>query len=584
MPELTAIGSEPDQRWQRPLPETEPVRIGRSPRNGWKIPWDISISREHADLIWQNGQLSVICLDTARNPVEYKGKHLKSAYVRIGESFQIGTTKFVLSQSEDAKEAASLLEAKAFGQEELKQIEFRDASRQMELIAQLPQIIAATKTDEDFAVQLVRLLLDALPRAEAAAVIRYPDLSKIESGQPLVMRWDSRAEMTTRFKPSRKLVKTALTDAKSVLHIWSGGAGSDPFTISGNLDWAICTPILGDACKGWCLYVSGASTGGVTSEKLKSDVRFTELISQFIGSIRQLRQLEKTHADMKQFFSPTVMETLSTDQATTLLVPKESDITVIFCDVRGFSKMTEQARQNLIALLERVSQALGVMTRGIVKYDGIIADFQGDAALGFWGWPVALDDGPLPACRAALAIYDGFSRAMTEAGHPLADFRIGIGISHGRAVAGKIGSTEQSKIGVFGPVVNLGSRLEGMTKQLRVPILIDDATAEYVRNVLTSGEARCRRLGKFQPSGMNTSLVISELLPPAEQSEYTNLYLTDFESAVECVTSGDWSLALDLLRRMPQSDGARTFLHDYLTQHRGIPPAGWDGVIRLSSK
>ncbi len=79
----------------------------------------------------------------------------------------------------------------------------------------------------------------------------------------------------------------------------------------------------------------------------------------------------------------------------------------------------------------------------------MVGDFHGDAAMGFWGWPLPQTDAVVRACRAALAIRSAFEAA--EAGSPLADFRIGIGIASGRAVAGKIGTIDQVKVTVFGP-------------------------------------------------------------------------------------------------------------------------------------
>src|SRR5205807_10657676 len=133
----------------------------------------------------------------------------------------------------------------------------------------------------------------------------------------------------------------------------------------------------------------------------------------------------------------------------------------------------EAAGNDLAGLLDRVSQALGVMTRHISAHGGVIGDFQGDAAMSFWGWPVASDDDPLNGCRAALEIRAEFAEAARTAGHPLADFRMGIGLARGKAVAGRIGTGEHFVFTAFGPVVNLASRLEGMTKQVHLPIVID---------------------------------------------------------------------------------------------------------------
>ena len=82
-------------------------------------------------------------------------------------------------------------------------------------------------------------------------------------------------------------------------------------------------------------------------------------------------------------------------------------------------------------------------------------------------------------------------------------------------MAGKIGTVDQVKVTVFGPVVNLASRLEGMTKILRAPILLDEATAAAVRRQVPREVARVRRLAVVRPYGLDTPLEVSELLPPA---------------------------------------------------------------------
>ena len=84
---------------------------------------------------------------------------------------------------------------------------------------------------------------------------------------------------------------------------------------------------------------------------------------------------------------------------------------MLFCDLRGFSRQSERHAGDLLGLLQRVSQALGVMTHHIREQGGVVGDFQGDAAMGFWGWPLAQHDAVLRTCRAALAIRAEFEAA-----------------------------------------------------------------------------------------------------------------------------------------------------------------------------
>lgn len=590
MLEIVAIGPEASQKWRHAMPEGQTVRLGRSPRSGWAVPWDLRISREHVDLDYYDGRLRVRCLETALNPIYRNGACAKEFLLEPGDEFRIGGTVFRLEASADSKVVG--LQSKydapmaeySYKQEDVEAFDFRHADHRLEVLWNLPRIISVSRTDEEFAQHLVGLLLDGVPRAEAAAVVQHSD-DPTERARPLMMRLDARSDDSVRFRPSRKLILSALERGESLLHFWNeDGSQSNNFTVSGDFDWAFCVPITERSSRGWALYVSGKlSPEANRMEDLNGDIRFTQFIAKVTGAIREVRTLERQQAGLGQYFSPKVMKTLSDARAEKLLSPRECDITVLFCDLRGFSRKAEQARQDLKELLRRCSEALDLMTNGILDHDGVIADFQGDAALGFWGWPV--DDGPLPALRAALAIAAGFHHAQHAAGHPLADFNVGIGIAHGRAIAGKIGTQAQAKIGVFGPVVNLAARLESMTKHLRVPILLDEATAEFARANLPASEGRLRKLGRVRPYGLETPLMLTQLLPPVEQdNSISDGRIIEYERAVEAVVEGRWGIALELLDQVPVFDRSKDFLMHFIAQHNYEPYAGWDGVIPMTSK
>src|SRR5262249_38482860 len=175
---------------------------------------------------------------------------------------------------------------------------------------------------------------------------------------------------------------------------------------------------------------------------LQADVKFAELVAEIVGSVRKLKHLERQQAGLRQFLPPAVLSAIGNESDPALLAPRESNVTVMFCDLRGFIPRAGTSPGDLEALLDRVSRALGVMTRHISAHGGVIGDFQGDAAMGFWGWPVGSEDDPLKACRAALAIRAEFVAASADPQHPLADFRIGIGLACGKAFAGRIGTGE----------------------------------------------------------------------------------------------------------------------------------------------
>lgn len=288
-------------------------------------------------------------------------------------------------------------------------------------------------------------------------------------------------------------------------------------------------------------------------------------------------------ATLALFFSPVVLRALRAADPEAVLRPREADLTVLFCDLRGFSREAE--RHALMPFLERVSRALGFMTRSIIREEGVIGDFHGDAAMGFWGWPFAQPDRASRVCRTALGIHALFEAAGQQPGDAGCPFRAGIGIASGRAVAGTIGTADQVKVTAFGPVVNLASRLEGMTKLLHAPILLDEATAQAVRAQVPATVARVRRLAVVRPCGLDTPLTVSELLPPAGPGcPLTDADLVQYEAALAAFVQGDWTTAAALLGDLPGYDHARDFLTATIARHGGSAPPQWDGVVALASK
>lgn len=596
MPDLIAQGVEAQQRWRRGLPLRQPVLLGRA-GGAWAVPWDSHISRQHVRLEWTGDRLDVARLSDARNPVYLRGEERSEFSLRPGEHFVIGQTTFTLADQRVSitVDAPEPVQQQSYSAQYLKQVQFRNPDHRIEVLSRLPDVISGAAGDLELFVRLVSMLLAGVPRADATAVVsverategQLDNENQSEHRPPVrVLHWDQRLMVDSDFQPSQGLIQEAVGQRRSVLHVWRGTevGGSQQFTESEKFDWAFCTPVLGKSCPGWGLYVAGrfnVELSGVPTSSdptdLREDVKFTELVAATLSSLRQMRLLEHRHASLSQFFSPVVLDTLAVEDPEVVLSPRETEVSVMFCDLRGFSLETERHADDLLGLLNRVSRALGVMTRQIRRQGGVVGDFQGDAAMGFWGWPLPQDDAVERTCRAALAV-----RAEFEA---TAGFRAGIGIATGNAVAGKIGTVDQVKVTVFGPVVNLASRLEGMTKTIRAAILLDEATAAAVRRQVPPDVARVRRLAIVRPYGLDTPLEVSQLLPP--ESEYPDLsdeQLALYESALDAFLSGSWPQAFRLLHQIPTEDRAKDFLTVYIAQHNRTPPPGWDGVIPLENK
>jgi adenylate cyclase len=585
MPDLLAQGPEPENRWQRTLPAS-PVTLGRGELCEWATPWDDSISRMHATLIWQDGKLLVRRNPSARNPLFYQGKKVDDASLAVGEYFLIGRTRFTLMASAPTGtvDLPSPLAEFTCSAEELHAVRYTDAADRIEVLAKLPAMIRFSPSEDEFHRQAAAVLLAGIPRADGAAVVWMDPRGSGDASEIKVRAFESRDNRAaTSFQPSRRLVQLALRKVRQpMMHRWESGQGGE-FTVSADFDWALCAPLPEDPAPGWALYAIGRSTMLPTAIDFqteaveKEDLKFAGLVADIFGSLRQVRDLQKRRTLLESFMCPQVLAALAYHDMEEVLKPRKTDVTVLFCDLRGFSRISEG--EVLEDICDRVSEALGVMTRNILDKEGVISDFQGDAAMGFWGWPFAGEGQVEQAARAALAIRREFQQFARRQDHPLANFSCGIGLAHGPAIAGRLGTLDQFKVGVFGPVVNLASRLESLTKVFGVPILVDEATAQQ----LPSTKIRVRRLARLQPYGMTREVFLHELMPRYEAGCLSDRDQADYEAALDHFQEGRWNEAQKLLE-MLRGDGPSQYLLRHIGEHGGRAPADWKGVIVAAAK
>ena len=561
--------------------------LGRDPQCEVVVAGDPQISRRHLEIVVAANQIAVRLLDQAKNPLFYGGHETRQCVVTPGRQFVVGATCCRLTSTMTAAASppsGSPIEEVSFSPAALAQVVYRDADRRLDALTQLPALIHGAPSEAELQRRLAQVLLAGVPRAEVAGVV-----SASPGG---AIRWleSVRRHETSGMVPlSQRLARTAIVERRqTVLHVWERTQPSSDYTTLQECDWALCAPVAGTTTEPWGLYLAGRLEGTGrenASNDLRAEAKFVGLMAEIVGSIRQLSALERRQAGLRKFLPPSVLAAMGDDTDPDRLSPRESLVTVLFCDLRGFSRRAESARNDLPALLQRVSEALGVMTSCISHEGGVIGDFQGDAAMGFWGWPVPAADDGLRACRAALAIRRAFHQARATPGHPLADFRVGIGLAQGRAVAGRIGTEEHFVFTAFGPVVNLASRLEGQSRTLRVPIVIDEALATAVRDQLPPREARLRCLARILPLGLDTPTLVHELLPgEGPDCPLTTAHLQAYDQAVDQFLAGDWERAWSTLRALPAEDEAQDFLTLQITQNNRQPPADWTGVIRMTAK
>ena len=214
-----------------------------------------------------------------------------------------------------------------------------------------------------------------------------------------------------------------------------------------------------------------------------------------------------------------------------------------------------------------------------------IADFQGDAALGFWGWPIAHDAPAVPAVVAIFRFVKFFEGAVAAEKGMLEGLSLGMGIATGTALAGQISTAQQSKIGVFGPIVNQGARLEGFSKMVGCKLCFDKETANQLRDSEISETCTIRHLGAVPPVGVDDGFDVFSLVTPEDTSMSADADITNvYERAWLAFPAGNWQAAQKLLAPLTGCDSPAAFLLNYIELRGPTAPSEEHCVIHLEKK
>ena len=609
MAELIAHGSSFENRWRRRLTPDQDIVLGRA-CHGFAVPWDNQISRQHVTLRFSDESLNVSKLPAAGNPIFFRGTETETFKLEHGEHFVIGETtfNFTVNQAMATVDVPNPIKQKTFSHQFLKQIRYRDADRRISVLNRLPDVIASAANEEDLLTKMVNTLLAGISSASAIGVVKY----QADADATEVIHWDRRSLSGRNFEASQRLIRQSVEGGDTVLHFWdksisqnNGGGNSEQqsqYTFDLSNDWAFACPLddlssdlSSTAADRWVIYVTGRNKvreDQSTSLKpvpqlppsssetdLEGDIKFCELIASTLCNLLQLRKLEQRQSSLRRFFSPAVLSAFANEDPDAVLRPRQCLVSVLFCDLRGFSKTSEALSDDLLKLLSIVSQSLGVMTRVILDRGGVIGDFHGDAAMGFWGWPIDQPDGALRAVTAAMEIQNQIRAMAARDGADV--FKMGIGIGTGEAVAGRIGTDDQVKVTAFGPVVNIASRLESMTKQLGCSILIDEATA---KSLPTDSPWLPIPFGQIQPYAMDRSVSVFRVDDGRENGHaITAEQIRQITEAVKLFQSGQWDAVATLLESIPAEEPTKRLLLNAIDE-MGSPPKDFKGLIAMKQK
>ena len=197
---------------------------------------------------------------------------------------------------------------------------------------------------------------------------------------------------------------------------------------------------------------------------------------------KQKRQIKGAFA---QYLSPDMVDELIADPEKLTLGGEKRKMTIMFCDVRGFTAISEALKEKPEVLAEVINTLLTELTNDILDSGGTIDKYMGDCIMAFWNAPVENPKHSELAVEAAQKMMKTIYRVnemISSEGKVSFDLRIGIGVATGECVVGNMGSKQRFDYTVLGDVVNLASRLEGQTKGYGITTVLCKNTAKAVQN------------------------------------------------------------------------------------------------------
>jgi adenylate cyclase len=267
-------------------------------------------------------------------------------------------------------------------------------------------------------------------------------------------------------------------------------------------------------------------------------------------------------------------------------------LSLLFCDLRGFTAISERYKSDPHALTELLHRFLTPMTDLILARRGTIDKYMGDCIMAFWNAPLDDAEHADHACAAALAIIAELERVNTAlaaeaaAGHhEFEPLKVGIGLNTGECIVGNMGSDQRFDYSVLGDAVNLAARLETQSKTYQIAIVIGEGT----RALAPSWAAI--ELDWITVYGKQEAVQIYTLLGDttfAQSAEFKALH-EDHEAMLACYRAQDWPGATAALARCRGREASLEPLYDLyqerIAYYRSNPPdPDWDGVFVASTK
>lgn len=319
---------------------------------------------------------------------------------------------------------------------------------------------------------------------------------------------------------------------------------------------------------------------------------------------RRKRHLSKMFS---QYVPPELVEEL--DETEVSLEGEARNMTVLFSDVRGFTSMSEGMEAT--ALTQLMNAFLTPLTKVIHAQRGTIDKYMGDAIMAFWGAPLPTDQHAHLAVQAALDMTKEAQQVSAGfAAKNWPEVRVGIGLNTGTMNVGNMGSEFRTAYTVLGDAVNLGARLEGLTRVYGVDVIVSEytkmAAPDFVYRRLdhVRVKGRDQPVAIFEPIALQANLAASKgsdepsssssssssesaTTKPAIADLLTADMIDSFHSALDYFAEQNWSAAEAILVQLNQQRPEllyELYIARIATYREQPPEADWDGVCTFTSK
>jgi adenylate cyclase len=283
-----------------------------------------------------------------------------------------------------------------------------------------------------------------------------------------------------------------------------------------------------------------------------------------------------------QYVPPELVDKMAQDPEKYTMEGRSEQLTVLFSDIVGFTSISEAlSPKDLSAFINEYLTSMSLVIR---EHRGTLDKYIGDAIMAFWGAPVDDPEHARQGVMAALAMQSRLleiNQLVSTRGWP--PIRIGIGLNSGTMSVGDMGSRVRRAYTVMGDAVNLGSRLEALTRVYGVGIIVGQATCDLVTDGVFRELDKVKVKGKDEPVSIYEAVGMQGAVSEARLEE-----IRLWHHCLRLYRAQEWDAAGQLLAKLAAMYPLHKLYQEFsdrLAQMRASPPlAGWDGVTAFKTK